>query len=47
MSDRVTVSREDHLAIVSLSHPDRLNVLDRRGWEALAGIMKILGEDRD
>ena len=36
MSDRVTVSREDHLAIISLSHPDRLNVLDRQGWEALA-----------
>ena len=23
MSDRVTVSREDHLAIVSLNHPSR------------------------
>ena len=45
MSDRVTVSREDHLAIVSLSHPDRLNVLDRHGWEALADIMTTLGED--
>ena len=47
MSDRVTVSREDHLAIVSLSHPDRLNVLDREGWEALADIMTSLGEDHD
>ena len=47
MSDRVTVSREDHLAIVSLSHPDRLNVLDLRGWDALAGIMGSLGEDED
>ena len=45
MSDRVTVSREDHLAIVSLSHPDRLNVLDRQGWEALANTMTALGED--
>ena len=45
MSDRVTVSREDHLAIVTLSHPDRLNVLDRQGWEALADIMTTLGED--
>ena len=39
MPDPVTVSREDHLAIVSLSHPDRLNVLDRQGWEALANAM--------
>ncbi len=46
MSDRVSVSREDHLAIVSLSNPDRLNVLDRGGWEALAFIMKSLGEDQ-
>ncbi len=46
MSDRVSVSREDHLAIVSLSNPDRLNVLDRVGWEALAFIMKSLGEDQ-
>ena len=47
MSDRVTVSREDHLAIVSLNYPDRLNVLDRKGWEALADIMTTLGEDPD
>ena len=47
MSDRVTVSREDHLGIVSLSHPDRLNVLDRGGWEALADVMRSLGEDPD
>ena len=45
MPDPVTVSREDHLAIVSLSHPDRLNVLDRQGWEALANAMTALGED--
>ena len=47
MSERVTVSREDHLAIVALSHPDRLNVLDRRGWEALASIVTSLAEDQD
>jgi len=47
MSDRVTASREDHLAIVSLSHPDRLNVLDRRGWEALADVMTVLGGEDD
>ena len=47
MSDRVAVSREGHLAIVSLSHPDRLNVLDRAGWEALADIMTSLAEDQD
>ena len=46
MSDRVSVSREDHLAIVSLSNPDRLNVLDRGGWETLAFIMKSLAEDQ-
>jgi enoyl-CoA hydratase/carnithine racemase len=43
----VAVSREGHLAIVSLSHPDRLNVLDRQGWEALADTMTALGEDPD
>jgi enoyl-CoA hydratase/carnithine racemase len=46
MSDRVTVSREDHLAIVSLNHPDRLNVLDLRGWHALSDTMTALGEDQ-
>ena len=46
MSDRVRVSREDHLAIVTLSHPDRLNVLDRQGWESLADVMTALGEDQ-
>ncbi len=46
MSDRVRVSREDHLAIVTLSHPDRLNVLDRQGWESLAEVMTALGEDQ-
>ena len=46
MSDRVTVSREDHLAIVSLSHADRLNVLDLRGWHALADTMTALGGDQ-
>jgi enoyl-CoA hydratase/carnithine racemase len=46
MSDRVTVSREDHLAIVSLNHPDRLNVLDLRGWHALSDAVKALGEDQ-
>ncbi len=47
MSDRVTVNREDHLAIVSLCYPDRLNVLDRQGWVALADIMRSLGDDQD
>ena len=47
MSERVTVSREDHLAFVSLNHPDRLNVLDLRGWEALADAMTSIGEDAD
>ena len=47
MSDRVSVSREDHLAIVSLSHPDKLNVLDQAGWEALAEIMTSLGQDQN
>ena len=45
MSDRVTLSREDHLAIVSLSHPDRLNVLDLAGWEAFADMVTALAED--
>ena len=45
MSDRVTVSFDGHLAIVSLNNPDRLNVLDRKGWEALANNMTTLSED--
>jgi len=47
MSDRVTISREGHLAIVSLSNPDRLNVLNRKGWETLGDIMRSLGEDQE
>ena len=46
-ADRVMVDREDHLAIVCLNHPDRLNVLDRGGWEALSDIMRSLGIDQD
>jgi enoyl-CoA hydratase/carnithine racemase len=45
MSDRVRVSHDDHLAIVSLYHLARLNVLDQQGWEALANTMTALGED--
>ena len=45
MSDRVTVSFDGHLAIVSLNNPDRMNVLDRQGWEALASAMTDLGKD--
>ncbi len=47
MSARVTVRREDPLAVVGLDYPDRLNVLDREGWEALAQAMKTLGEASD
>ena len=47
MSHRVTVRREDALAVVTLSHPERLNVLDRKGWEALADAMETLGQDPD
>ena len=45
MSDRVSVSAEGHLAIVSLFYPERLNVLDREGWEALATIVTSLAQD--
>ena len=45
MSDRVTVVYDGHLAIVTLSHPDRLNVLDRQGWEDLAKAMTALADD--
>jgi enoyl-CoA hydratase/carnithine racemase len=45
MSDRVNISREGSLAIVSLRYPDRLNVLDRDGWEAFADAMRFLGDD--
>ena len=45
MPDRVTVGREQHLAIISLNHPDRLNVLDLDGWHALADTMTALGGD--
>jgi enoyl-CoA hydratase len=45
MSDRVNISHEGDLAIVSLSQPDRLNVLDRQGWEAFADAMRFLGDD--
>ena len=45
MSDRVTFSAEGQLAIVSLSHPPRLNVLDREAWETLAAAMTSLGQN--
>ena len=45
MSDRVTVIYDGHLAMVTLNHPDRMNVLNRQGWEALAKAMTALGDD--
>ena len=47
MSERVTVHREDHVAVVSLVHAQRLNVLDRAAWEALTRIVGELGRDDD
>ena len=45
MSDRVPVVYDGHLAFVTLSHPDRLNVLDRQGWVDLAKAMTALADD--
>lgn len=47
MSERVTVDREGHVAVVSLEYAERLNVLDRAGWGALARIVGELGSDED
>ena len=45
MSDRVTVVYDGHLAVVTLNYPDRMNVLNRQGWETLAKAMTALGDD--
>ncbi len=36
MSERVRAARDGSIAVVTLDYPDRLNVLDLAGWEALA-----------
>lgn len=45
MSERVRVSREGSIAVVTLDYSSRLNVLDRSGWEALATAVRGAAED--
>ncbi len=44
-SERVVASREADIVTVTLSYPDRLNVLDMAGWERLGGIFEELAAD--
>ena len=47
MSERVRAARDGSIAVVTLDYPDRLNVLDLAGWEALAETVRAAGEDSD
>ena len=42
---RVVVSRDGHIATVTLNNPARLNALDRPMWEALGAAMRELSDD--
>ena len=42
---RVTRRRDGAIATVTLNHPDRLNVLDRAGWERLGRLFEAVSDD--
>ena len=46
MSDRVTVSKQDGVADVRLSRPEKMNALDQAMFEALVDTGKTLAADR-
>ena len=46
MTERVTISIEDHIAIVTLNRPDKHNAVDLKMFEALADAGSRLAEDR-
>lgn len=43
--DRVDVERQGGLALVALNHPEKMNVLDKRGWERLGEVFRRLAGD--
>jgi enoyl-CoA hydratase len=45
MSDRVKLERQGGLATVVFDTPDRMNALDRDGWQALADLVENLSGD--
>lgn len=44
-SERVVAAREADIVTVTLSYPDRLNVLDMAGWQRLGEIFEALAAD--
>lgn len=44
-TDRVGVERDGGLAVVTLDHPAKMNVLDRRGWKRLGEVFRDLAGD--
>jgi enoyl-CoA hydratase/carnithine racemase len=45
MSDRIRLERDGAIASIVLDRPDKLNVLDLRGWQSLGEIVERLGSD--
>ncbi len=43
--DRVHMERDGALATVTLDHAEKMNVLDRRGWERLGEVFRKLAAD--
>jgi enoyl-CoA hydratase len=45
MSEPILVSRDSHVATVTLNNPDKLNALNLAMWKQLGEVMNMLGED--
>ena len=46
MSDRVSISIENHIADVRLDRPDKMNALDRAMFEAIVDAQRTLATDK-
>ncbi len=45
MNERVTVTKQDHIATVVLNRPEKMNALDQAGFEQLTAAATAIGND--
>ena len=45
MTDRVTLTKDNHVGIVTFNRPDKMNALDQAQMEAIIDMAKVIEED--